>query len=734
MSNAFDFGDDFSPSLQRIAYAPSSGPGVGDTSTPPPPPAAKAEATPEPPPEPPQHPPEPPAPPTPPAASLPQSPVSPEALYRQWKNPQTPTREPFQSYVPSGLVGFEHWGKKHWAEDAHDVYPDIGRSSSGVAPGEVYGIMRGAGQQLGQWASPAVAPLAMAAGAIGKTLGPFIDMLSGGGRHPFTRAFTAAETQSLNKQKFLWQQQREYFEMQREQMLDYADAAVRAQRAEIEPARDIIEKYRNNVYSDNPGENERLATQALDEWANRHPVVQQALRNGGLRAAENQLNWEAAKINDLANAARSGRASDARRREATSAKGLPTDLDRDWSLEGEGGEDRYTRDPRGQLVLPGKPKPPTPPDTEKQSELDEMSDVDKDIAQRRGLSQAAMTAAHQIFRDGTVQGMTRQQLKTGAPKKFGDVISAGGDLDRLVRKAASDPNLTPDEKIEAINKVDPAYGSKIDGLRKYEIDPASLKTNQDRDTSVARLVDQSYHPGFFKIAQKYKDPNTKEGSIINRTATVPTSYLALLRALRPIKEGDPNLKRVMEKITDQFWTGDPRYLEVHQAIRNYLTDVGGVQMGTGTPRVTLIAEAAKTMTATTSPAQLRQQALVDLIPTFGMINQINRAWQRETQSDTNAPLYDPQNARLLDAMVRMNGYTGEVPEDAPDELKAVGKSPPAGKEKPGWMTDKMMTKPLTRENVNKWRGWLESHPNHPEAQAVRELLGIIPDLRPQYGR
>jgi hypothetical protein len=566
----------------------------------------------------------------------------------------------------------------------------------------------------------------MAAGRIANSLGGFMDMLSGGGRTPFTSAFNRMEGQSLAKQRFALQAQREFMEMRRQEMLDYQDMAVNAQRKQMMEADDAFQEYEHGIID------EKELERRIDDWARRtgHQTVAAALHNSGVKSAEDYLERETAKINTLSLSGHSLRASDQRRRDAAAAKNEPTDLDREWTPgAGQAGGDRPQFPRRGEEG--------TQADATAEEGYDALSDGDKEIARKHNLTPSAVTAAHQIYNEGTAGGLVPSQMRLAAKKKFGDVVSAAGDIDRRIKQAIAPTGNpeedTPAQRIERIRDIDPVAATTLDGLRKYETNPDEPgKKNRARDAALARLVDPHYKPGFFKQAQKYKDPNTKEGSIIERTATLPGSALALLRALKPMKENDPNLKRVIEQINSSIWNGDPRYGEVHQAIRNYLTDVIGVQMGTGTPRVTLIAEGAKTMTATSSPAQLRQQMLVDLIPSFGMINQINRGWQRETQSNDNAPLYDEDNAKMIDAIVRMNGYTGEAPEDAPDELLAVSKKPTTGKDRPRWLTDDMARSPLTRKQVDYWRGWLEKNPKDPDAQAIREQLGIIPDLRPKY--
>lgn len=663
------------------------------------------------------------------APAIPRSLIDPRTLQEQRGLPQ---RTDFQAFVPFSPKGYEHWGKPPWQERVVDTDPAITRTSLAPAPHEAYGGVQRAGLALGQWGTGPGAPFAMAAGAIAKMLGPFIDMLSGGGRTPFTSAFNAAETQSLAKQKFMWSQYKDFYEMERERMLDHGDEAVRREREDINRARDIIETAKNNGYSANAKENWDIAEQKLREWAVGRPKLLGVLDNGGIKALEAQLGWEDAQIDNLAINNRSLRASDRRRAEARGAKGGPTDLDKEWSSEDtpSGGDQR---DAAGRLIPPGRGREEAPPEP-KEDETESMSDVDREIARKpnRKLSRSAMNAAHQVLNKGVPEGMTRTSMKSGAPATFGRVLGAASDLENKIRDVARGDG-TPEEKLAEINKIDPQMGETLEGLSSYALDPNKMRDNHDRNIALARQINKNYDPSFFPFAQKYRDPNTKTGQIMLRTATLPGSTLALLQSLKGIGEGDINFMRNLEALKARYYDGDPKYAAVHQAIRNYLTDVIAIQSG-GVPRVTTIERAAQEMLATASPAAIRAQMMTDLHPAFGMINDVNKNWQRETKSNTNAPLYHQDNADMLDAIIRMNPYTGQVPEDAPDALKAVGKEPETGKGRPGWLKPPYDFKPLRRDDVNYWRDWLEKNPNHPDAQQVRELIGIVPDLRQRYGR
>src|SRR5215475_516267 len=286
----------FAPPLQQLARVP---PSAGWPPAPAPAPAPAAAPAPAP---------------DQPSAStqrpLPESPVDPNALQRQWRNPQ---RTNFQAFVPHSPRGFEHWTKPPWQEATVDHYPDIGSTALAPAPHEAYGVIRGAGGMIGQWGSSAMSAPAMMAGNIAKILGPFLDYVSGG---KFTPAFNRAEGQSLAKQKFMLSQQREYFEMERERMMDLTDQAVRAQRSQVGEAKEIIDDYRFGVTD------QATAEQRLRDWANKNGDSRMGavIESGGLKRAMEWISNLEAKIDDMAAGNASLRASDRRRRVAAGGR------------------------------------------------------------------------------------------------------------------------------------------------------------------------------------------------------------------------------------------------------------------------------------------------------------------------------------------------------------------------------------------------------------------------------
>ena len=216
--------------------------------------------------------------------------------------------------------------------------------------------------------------------------------------------------------------------------------------------------------------------------------------------------------------------------------------------------------------------------------------------------------------------------------------------------------------------------------------------------------------------------------MIRRIGPFAEAGLALSSTLARQSESDSNLKRAFQFMANEYYTGDPKYHDVYQAVRNFAQEAISVQSGTGRFYVTSVNQMVEHMLATRSPGQIRQQMLVDMYPSLAMLQGLNDTWQRETKLTSNAPMYDPRAARMLDALVRSNGYTGAVPTDAPDRLQALNKTVDP-KDRPKWLQPWMERPPLTREEVDYWRTWAEENPKDPSAPDIIRRLGIIPDTR-----
>ena len=658
---------------------------------------------------------------TPPAqAALPPKPqvppgAKPADMLAQWP---LPARQNFQAFVPNSPRGYEKWGQDHPPITALPNNPGIVRGPSMPAAPEAYPTIRGAGQQLAQYAAPSVGLPAGIASRIAGLFTPLMDLVGGG---QFSLQFGKAQAHALANAKARLAMNREYYEQQRDRMLDAAEDSQVNHKKMLMEYGDVFQAYKVG------GIDQEQAEDAIRRLNNRfgHRNLDTILQNGGLGAVEKYLDWEDAKFRDLWSGTASLRQSD-RTRRTKSGVSEDTDLDKEWSADGGGGRTGggaglRPLPVRGPLAGEGGGAPASTPTPSYDS------DSDAAIAKKYNLSPSGVEAAHNLMRDGKIPGMTPGQGPKMAPHMYDNVTTAAGEMGNRINKIASDRDLDAQKKLDAIREVDPNIADTIDGLRNYNINPVSLGSQRNHLTRLASQVDGNYKEGFYGIAQKYRDPNTKEGTVMQRTGTLPMATLNVLNALKNISETDKIPKRVLESFAAEYYTGDPKYAQLYSALRMFATDAVAVSMGTGTPRVTLVNDLIKHMTATGSPASIRAQLLTDLRTAHAYINNTDKQWQTETGQSRHAPGFLPENANMLDAMLRMNPYTGQVPSDAPDTLKGVGRTTkPTGKDRPSWLKPGQDWEPMTRGQVDAARRWLHDNPNDPRAQQVREQMGLLP--------
>ena len=679
-------------------------------------------------------------PPQPPASAQPAlqpSPVSPAQMAQSWSLPQ---RTNFQAFVPNSPKGYQTWGKPKWTEQAVEADPEIMRTSLAPSQREAYGVIGGAAAQMGQWGNPATSAPAMAAGAIAKFLGPFIDMLSGGGKTPFTSAFNAAETQSLNKQKFLWQQQKEYFEMQREHMLDLNDQAVRAHRATIGEARDVLEEYKIGTID------EPQARQRLIEWAQRNgdDKLLAAIDSGGLKAAENWLAHREAKIDDMAIAGRSLRASDRRRREA--AGGKPEGYTgRDLVEGGDKGDDEERTDASGRRLLPGASgttRTGRLDDDQRQPVADAASpdEVDQQVGKTYGLNSKGVAFARDLAETGKVEGQT--------PTAFGNQFKGREGIEtwrkiqaasqafkqRIAQAVADRPDDTTDTKLARLEQVSPRMAGVVRGLGRYGEDVNKMPQEVRRMyTDAAKAVYKKYDPANFVQANKYHDESRAPNMVMKKAAALPQNYIQVLGVLQRMDENTNIPKSTIDMWLAGNWRGDSNYAELGELMQSFQQNASAVQSQTGRPYVTLVRAMMDRAGPNVSPRTIRavlQQQMIDVWP---HVHGTQVQWERYNSEEV-VPGMTASAWKGYSDIVRMDPQTGEVPSDSGPEMLGVGKDP-----KKAAKGVKPQT-PLTADEAVKWSNRIRElqREGTPEAMkraaALSKVVGstLDPPWRKEY--
>jgi hypothetical protein len=311
---------------------------------------------------------------------------------------------------------------------------------------------------------------------------------------------------------------------------------------------------------------------------------------------------------------------------------------------------------------------------------------------------------------GTGLRKTRERIDAGVQK-----------LDYAVNQVEKDDKLSREEKLDKIGKIDKTHASNLGALVSYDAEAKDLTPDRKQQANLeaeARLLDHTYKPSTFKIVQKYRDPNTKEGVILRRATSLPTAVLKLDYALKPLSETDKIPSNQIGLFAAEHWTGDPKYADLHTAIRQVATEAVAIEMGTGTPRVSQINEQVKYMTASGSPAQIRVQAQTLLRNAYVAVKQINQQFKEEVNDPArNAPGIFQSSLELTDGLLRVTP-TGRVPSDAPDVLKGADK--PKGP-RPSWMKPGEDREPITRKDIDKAKEFIKKYENDPDPDVQREI-------------
>lgn len=636
--------------------------------------------------------------------------------------------EGFQAYTPSRTRD-RGWGDDDlWERKALRNNPDIVRTSHMPTPHESYPLAHGAGKQISDYSAPAVAGPAGVASKLAGIISPFMDLVGGG---TFSPAFGKAQGAALANQEAQLRMQmtrmkmnREYYEDERQHMLDAIDDSQLNHKRMLLDYDRVFERFRlDKSFTREQAEEE--IRQLNQEY--RHQYMDGMLKTGGMAAVERHLKWEDAKYRDLGNAGATLRNSDRKRREAAGLDPNGSGLGDEWS--GGGAKP-------GERALTGaEPGAGDEDEPAAEPKKDFSNPADEKIAKHYDLSPKAMEAAHDYLRDGTLPGkMTPKQLKDQLRNRTGDNkyspwVSAIGDLKNVRDKIAADRSMTPEQKLEMMRQFDPATADALKGLIDYRTNPVSLGSTRKNMVTLAQQVSGGkYNEGYYHVAQKYRDPNTREGQVVDRTATLPVAVETVLDGLKEHNEAQKIPSKVFEQFKNEYYEGDPKYSKVYAGLRMFATDAIGIASG-GKPPVTSVNDLLKHMYTTSSPAQIRTQMQTDAKTALAYIHNLNERWRTDTgQTDPNvlAPGVTKESMARLDAIMRMNPYTGQMPEDAPDSLKAVGKPKPTGKDRPSWLKEGQDYTPMARDDVDYWRGWLKDNPDHPRAQLIREQMRGIP--------
>jgi hypothetical protein len=619
--------------------------------------------------------------------------------------PQPPPPTP-DAYTPQPPVkDTSMWGKvpSYLDGDNNGMGPDY------PSPLQAYGVIGRSAQAMSLWGGPP--SVTEPAGFAFNLLTPIQFVLNAFSNGQFQARFDASYLARLKAQQI--------------QMAFQHQNWLQASSQDLTRYRELFQ------IAQDTNMNERLVEQKVREFANNAPggpdrAILFELDNRGLNGVKSLIDWRAAHYLDgeLSRRALNRANPDLSAEEAYQPGG---------GTGGVSGGRQYTdvpgyHPPAETAQGPETPAAPVnePPPKSEQEEnvLDEaLAKRFKDPTTNQPAAPAEVDEMHDLVNGHPSDNWAELKKLKGGGRRHAEARIAGGSRELqqgMEREAKNDKNDT-DTKLKNISKIDKETAGNVERLVNYDAEAKDLTTDrhqQARLEALAQNVDHNYRPGTFKIVQKYKDPNSKEGIILRRATSLPTAVLKLNYALRPLDEISKIPSNQIALFAAEHWTGDPKYADLHTAIRQVATEAVAIEMGTGTPRVSQINEQVKFMTASGSPGQIRVQAQTLLRNAYAAVKQINQQFQEEVRDPSrNAPGIFNSSIELTDGLLRVTP-TGQVPSDAPDVLKGANK--PKGP-RPSWLKEGEDRAPITRSQINKAKEFIKKYENDPDPDIQREL-------------
>jgi hypothetical protein len=355
-----------------------------------------------------------------------------------------------------------------------------------------------------------------------------------------------------------------------------------------------------------------------------------------------------------------------------------------------------------------------------------------ELAPFNRLSEDQQSAAYSLFNGRGVPGMA--ELGKSGPRgaaAVADINQMARALDARANRIASyqDPKADADElsqrKLDALKQMNPEYGSTVEGLKNLTIDP---KTEQAKNrlhtiTQTGQIFPGWNQDSYNQFHTVWNNANSKESQQLQAANRATTSIIPFEKAVNglPISETASWPARVWAELKTKGATSDPAYAALNEPLRTLATEV--VFASGGRSQVTSVQQFLREAPLTGSKSALRTLARQSMIGVKGIVDQQTNTFHKNTGLGGRPPAFDERSDQIMDALVRSNPNTGAFPKDAPIELRSV--APSEAQRKQQRLTPDKSWEPLTREDYDKRKRYIEKNPNDPLIQLYMDELGIM---------
>jgi len=598
-----------------------------------------------------------------------------------------PWREP---YLPAQQRGSGEMGKPWYQIEGAENWPGVYAGPGMPDFRQAIGIVAG----MRSFGPPSAMPFYNNAAQLAQQYAPILDMISGG---KFSRNFLAA--------------QQGRFKLMEDQIMLNQEMGLAKHQQELMQYGSIFDGFNSHAFSKDDTENARIAHQKLEELTQYDPIAAGILHNQGIRALEKYQQNQDKRFRDAYASYTSMRKS----RDASGTLSASNDGEGDSSGAPDPGYDK----PKIPDVE-GKPADPTTktdtPDIEAEQEK-----IDQGLRKKYNLGANDLEMAHKHYA-GAMETDDRKNFAKYDPDSQKRILAASAEIKKDVDRALDNPSLSEDQKFNQIARYDRDRANELKGLANYDLDPQSISTRDNKRFTMTdmarRFSNNNYNPDNFKQIHQLKHDAEKP---MLSAQMLDTASTEVLRALKPISEGERNLGRIYDQVVAGTWTGDPKYKKLAQALTTYAQAVSRSESGQGRPYVTIVHDMLKGgLQPTDSPASIRAAMQTDNNVAYGAVNGWNDMFRNITGTNKNIPGWSTKVEANMQAKREMRADTGEMPENASPELKALSKAPSA-KDRPAFKRDE--SPPLTQKNISDLNNIIND-PNVSEdrKQKAREAL------------
>jgi hypothetical protein len=489
---------------------------------------------------------------------------------------------------------------------------------------------------------------------------------------------------------------------------------------------DVFRAFDAGALGATPEKNAEEAHRQLEELAQSHPNLLAILKNKGVGAMERAVAAEDAQYRNMYAG-------------FTSAKKARDDADNSVFEGGDtGGSGMGTReDPlalKPDIKTPG-PVADSTGTTPTAADTTERDKVNDEIAQKyrsldgRPMSADGMQTARDLASDKIDRGKLKGMGIIPGTHAFGAVTGAAADINNRIQKSVSDPHKSIDDRIKDINNLDPERGATVEMLLNGDMNAKEVRAGgagpRLNALALAHQVNHDFNENIYALKQQYQALNGPATQTVSNAGTMYTAAKQILNYLKfDFKESGPIPAKVVHKMINENWDGGPKYAGLYQAITQYATSAAAMSTR-GVTRQGILNRFLQHMSETAGPAQIRHQVKVDTIDAYKRIDELDKHWKNTTKRDDHFPGFDPETDTGIKALMQMNANTQQMPDWAPEDLKALSKAPTAS-DRPSWRTKELETAPLTQERTGQIKAAIEKWKNDPahtdDVQQLRELL------------